>query len=226
MKPTIIHSKSFVKDAVDLILDKANAKLEGRGRFLLGLCGGRTAEPVYAELAERGKTLDWDRITMTFSDERCVGPEHADSNFGMAKRSLFEDIEIPPENIFRIHGEEPPDSAASSYEKSIVHLAEGDILSHNLLLLGVGEDGHTASLFPGTKALAERTRLVVPNFVPKQNSWRITFTYPLINASRHIIFLVNHKEKKRTIDAILNGDSSYPAAGVSATESVTWLLGF
>jgi 6-phosphogluconolactonase len=147
----------------------------------------------------------------------------------MAKRSLFDRIEIPPENIYRIRGEDPPESAAASYEKKLRLLADAahvKVLSHDLLLLGVGEDGHTASLFPGTAALSERNRLVVPNFVPKQNSWRITFTYPLINDSRHICFLVNHKKKQSMIDKILKGDRSYPASHVTASESVAWLLGF
>jgi len=229
MKLNVLHSKSFVQDATELIIDKANESLKARGKFILGLCGGKTPEPVYAELAKKKALLHWDNIFITFGDERCVNPDHEESNFRMTKKVLFDQIELPPQNVYRIHGEEAPDKAAIDYEKEIMHLNDqnsDNIMRHDLLLLGMGDDGHTASLFPETSALSDLSHLVVSNFVPKFGSYRITFTYKLINASRHICFLVNDARKETVLNEILKGNHAYPATNVTATESLTWLLGF
>jgi 6-phosphogluconolactonase len=227
MKPTILKTKSFAKDAADLIIKNAVEAIATRGSFILGLCGGKTPEPVYAEIARQGQFLNWSNIFITFGDERCVGPEHIESNFRMAKESFLKNVPIPSENIFRIQGELPPNTAAMEYEKRLLELqnVHHTEMLHDLLLLGVGDDGHTASLFPGSAALTENERLVVANYVEKFDSNRITFTYKLINNSRNICFLVNDSRKDKIVSEILNGNPAYPAAGVSAKESLTWVMG-
>ena len=148
----------------------------------------------------------------------------------MAKFSLLDHVTIPVENVFRMRGEIAPEFAASEYEKKLNDEAQQfseSLYIHDLLLLGLGDDGHTASLFPETEALDEEELSVVANFVPKFSSHRITFTFPLINSARHVCFLVNDSKKKQIIEDILNGNSEYPAARVNPIGGkLTWLLGF
>ncbi len=161
---------------------------------------------------------------VTFGDERCVPPDDAESNFRMAEESLLNRVEIPNENILRMRGELPPNEAADDYEAMLAAFGEKRFV-HDLILLGLGDDGHTASLFPGTAALEEQERNVVANFVPKFDTYRITFTYPLINAARHVCFLISGPKKKAIVDAILDGRSEVPAARIAPTR-LTWLLGY
>jgi 6-phosphogluconolactonase len=148
----------------------------------------------------------------------------------MARQSLLDTVPIPSGNIFRIQGELPPEQAAADYDARLAQIASGlgePRYRHDLLLLGMGPDGHTASLFPGTEALNEQTRNVVQNFVPKFDTFRITFTYPLINAARHVCFLVEGDDKKPIVEKILAGDTEYPAARVQPTDGrLTWLVGW
>ena len=154
-------------------------------------------------------------------------PDDAQSNFRMAKEALFDRIDIPRENIHRIRAEHSPESAAEQYDASLRRMAgEDPIFRHDLLLLGMGDDGHTASLFPGTEALNEKDRWVVANFVPKFDTHRITLTYPVLNAARHVAFLVNSKGKDGILEEVFSGTSSYPSAAVQPTAGrLTWLLG-
>jgi 6-phosphogluconolactonase len=229
MTPEVIHTTSFVDDAVRLILDSAREAIAQCGIFRVSLSGGRTPAPVYQAWAAAGADLPWDRVQITFGDERCVPPDDEQSNFLMASRTLLDAVPIPAGNVFRMKGELPPDDAAAEYEEKLAQVAArfGEPrYRHDLLLLGMGPDGHTASLFPGTEALKEHSRNVVPNFVPKLNTWRISFTYPLINASRHICFLVEGADKKPLVEQILAGEGDYPSEGVKPTDGkLTWLLG-
>ncbi len=224
MKPDIIHSKDFVADAVALIEEAAGDALAARGAFRLSLSGGNTPKPVFEALAKR--PLDWGRVVITFGDERCVPPDDEQSNFLMARRTLLDAVPIPAENILRMKGEIDPAEAAQDYEAGLAALAGGGVFRHDLILLGMGPDGHTASLFPGTPALAERQRLVVANYVPKMGMWRLTFTYPLLEAARHVCFLVNSAGKDAILDEVFSGKSNYPCAAVAPTDGrLTWLLG-
>lgn len=230
MKPRVIHTQAFVADAVNIILECAQTALEERGVFRISLSGGNTPAPIYSELAKRGAKLSWEKIQVTFGDERCVPPNDAQSNYRMAKEALFDAVPIPAENIFRMRGETPPDEAAADYEallaKEAAKLGE-ERFTHDLLLLGLGDDGHTASLFPETAALKETERNVVANFVPKFSTHRITFTYPLINAARHVCFLVQGTNKTPIVEAILRGGSGFPAERIEPKSGcLTWLLGF
>jgi 6-phosphogluconolactonase len=223
----VIHTADFVKEAVEWIEDSIGEALE-RGRAVVSLCGGGTPRPIYEALAR--KSLPWDRIIWTFGDERCVPPDHAESNYRMAKIALFDPAGVLPENVIRIKGELPPTEAAQECESRLREIAgtDDEILRHDLVLLGLGGDGHTASLFPGSTALEETKRWVVENHVAKFESWRVTFTYPLINAAREIVFLVGDESKRGVVEEVLSRQGDHPAEGIQpqADGNVNWLLGY
>lgn len=229
MKPNIRRTNEFVRDAAEFILQHARLALAERGEFRIALAGGNTPRPVYEELARIGHDLAWERVFITFSDERCVPPDDARSNFRMARESLFSRAAVPERSVARLRGEIEPQVAAQQYEDQLAVLAthKGEMIyRHDLILLGLGEDGHTASLFPGTAALEEKARKVVANFVPKLNTWRLTFTFPLISQARQICFLVNGDKHRDLIQRVIDGDSCYPAAQVhGAPGGVSWIIG-
>src|SRR5205823_9627669 len=197
------------------ILRHARAALAERDQFRIALSGGNTPRPIYTEFARIARDLPWDRVHFTFGDERCVPPDDPQSNFRMARESLFVLGPVPEKSIARMRGEIDPQLAAQEYQDGLDLLAtqRGEMIyRHDLLLLGLGDDGHTASLFPGTAALDETTRRVVANFVPKFNTWRLTFTFPLINRARHVLFLVGAAKNPGLIERVLEGDRQLPAA--------------
>ncbi len=218
----IIETGDFVAEAVRRIVAAAGAV---RGReFRLSLCGGGTPEAIYAALA--GEKVDWEKVLITFGDERAVPPDHADSNYRMVREALLDHVPIPDSNVVRIRGEFPPGEAARFCENELRERAQGGVFAHDLTLLGMGEDGHTASLFPGTGALGERERWVVANPVPQLDTTRISFTYPLINASREIMFLITGDKKRGLLKEVQAGGSGYPAEGVRpGSGRLCWLVG-
>jgi 6-phosphogluconolactonase len=227
--PRLVRTTDFARDAARFILDHGRAALAARGLFRLGLSGGNTPRRVHAALAELAGDFPWAKVQITFGDERCVPPDHDQSNYRMAKESLLEAVAIPAGNVFRIRGEIAPEAAALEYEQKLSAFASrgGEVrYVHDLLLLGLGEDGHTASLFPGSPALGETVRNVIPATGPKPPPQRVTMTFPLINAARHVCFLANDAAKQPLIDEILAGASTYPAGRVRPTAGqVTWLVG-
>ena len=227
--PNVIRTKNFVTDAADFILEQARNAIAERNEFRIALSGGNTPRPVYARLAAAGNDLRWELIRITFSDERCVPPDDPNSNFRMARETLLAPAAVPEKSILRMRGEIDPQIAAQEYQDQLDRIASKrseSIYRHDLILLGLGDDGHTASLFPGTAALGETTRRVVANFVPKLNAWRLTFTFPLINHAQHVLFLVGASKSPELIERVLNGDSQLPSARVdpSAGET-TWMIG-
>lgn len=228
MKREVVRSRNFVPDAARFILEHARTALAERNQFRIALSGGNTPRPVYRELARIGRDLPLDRVFFTFSDERCVPPEDEQSNFHMARDTLFAPAQIPEKSIARMRGEIDPRIAAQEYQEEIDLLAiqQGEgIYRHDLILLGLGDDGHTASLFPGTEALQEKTRKVAANFVPRLNAWRITFTFLLISQARQICFLANANKNAALLESVLAGDKQYPAAQVEAAHGeLTWIL--
>lgn len=229
MSREIIRTKNFVADAANFIVDLARKSLAERNEFRIALSGGNTPRPVYTELARVGRDLPWERTLITFGDERCVPPNDEQSNYRMARETLFAPAVIPDKSVMRMRGEIDPQIAAQEYQDHVDVLAapRGEqVYRHDLILLGLGDDGHTASLFPGTAALDETTRRVTANFVPKFNAWRLTFTFPLINHARHICFLVNAAKQADLVERVLNGDAKYPASRVNPSAGeVTWILG-
>ena len=225
----ILRTKNFAAVAANFIVDLAHKALAERNEFRIALSGGNTPRLVYTELARIGRDLPWERVLITFGDERCVPPDDAQSNFHMARETLFLPGGIPEKSIMRMRGEIDPQIAAQEYQDHVDLLAtqRGEqIYAHDLILLGLGEDGHTASLFPGTAALEEATRRIVANFVPQLNTWRLTFTFPLINHARQICFLANASKHADLIERVLKGDKQYPASRVNPSGGdLTWILG-
>ena len=225
----VVRTKNLVADAAGFILGHARKALAERNEFRIALSGGNTPAPVYARIAAEAHDFPWDRVRFTFGDERCVPPDDPQSNFRMARENLFVPASVPEKSIMRMRGEIDPQIAAQEYEDELAAIAAGGgepIYQHDLILLGLGPDGHTASLFPGTAALQETTHRVVANFVPKFNAWRLTFTYPLINHARQILFLVGASKSPQLIERVLAGDPEFPAARVNPVAGgVTWMIG-
>jgi 6-phosphogluconolactonase len=225
----VIRTKNFVADAAAFILEQAHEAIGERNEFRIALSGGNTPAPVYARVAAEVQDFPWEKVRFTFGDERCVPPADPQSNFRMARENLFAPAAVPAKSIMRMRGEIDPQIAAHEYEQQLDAIAaqHGEpIYQHDLILLGLGDDGHTASLFPRTAALEEKTRTVVANFVPKLNTWRLTLTFPLINGARHILFLVGASKSSELVERVLEGDRQFPAARVNPSAGeVTWIIG-
>jgi 6-phosphogluconolactonase len=174
--------------------------------------------------------LDWHKMRIFFGDERTVPPDHPDSNFRAAYETLLDVAPIPNDAIFRMHCELGADKAAARYEQAIreeFNLAPGELPRFDVILLGLGTDGHTASLFPGTPALEERERLVVPNPVPQLNTTRLTLTFPVLNAAKTVLFLVTGNDKAPAVRQSLTGDIAdrSPAGRVQPTNGgLLWYI--
>ena len=216
--------------AARFVAEQSERCLAERGRFTIALSGGSTPRRLYQILASPpyGNSLAWDCWHIFWSDERCVPPEHADSNYLMAKESLLDHVSIPDDQVHRIHGETVPHEAARSYEATVREVLEPPAPVFDLILLGIGEDGHTASLFPGTEALGEEERLVVDNWVPHLQIHRITFTLPLLNSAKVVAFLDTGEAKAEVVRKVLEpgaGDDVPPAALVRpSTGEAHWFL--
>ena len=227
--PKVIRSKNFVADGAAFILEQARKAIAERNEFWIALSGGNTPAPIYNRIAAEAQDFPWELVRFTFGDERCVPPDNPQSNFRMARENLFVPASVPEKSIIRMRGEIDPQIAAQEYEDQLNALAtkRGELIyQHDLILLGLGDDGHTASLFPGTAALDETTGRVVANFVPKLNAWRLTFTFPLINHARHVLFLVGASKNPQLIERVLAGDRQFPAARVNPIAGdVTWMIG-
>ncbi len=173
--------------------------VEERGAFHIALAGGSTPEGVYRLLAQSPLKgiIDWSRVHVWFGDERCVPPDHPQSNYRMARAALLTQVPLPEAQVHRIVGEMPPERAAQAYAEELKRYApraSDQVPVLDMILLGTGPDGHVASLFPGTDIL-KRRKPAAAVFVPKLDSWRISLTFPVINAARHIMLLVSGRKK-------------------------------
>jgi 6-phosphogluconolactonase len=196
---------SFVDGAATFIAGLATESVAERGRFTIALAGGSTPRPIYARLAAADH-IDWRKVHVSFSDERCVPPDDAASNYRMAREALLDQVPLPPANTHRVRGEADPAQAALAYEQDLQGVFRtATAPAFDLICLGMGDDGHTASLFPGTAALRERERWVVAQYVAVARAWRVTFTPALINAARHVLFLVEGVGKNETLRHVLEG---------------------
>jgi 6-phosphogluconolactonase len=215
----VADAAALYHTAAEEFSSRAEAAISDHGRFSVALSGGNTPRGVYAELAAQKKnSLPWNKIYVFFGDERHVPPEDPESNYRMARESLLSKVPIPEENVHRVLAELPAPAAAVQYEMDIrtfFHLPAGAFPRFDLVFLGLGDDGHTASLFPGSQALHEQSRIVVANFVEKFNGYRITFTYPVLNHASQVVFLVSGKSKAQIVKEIFTShEGSYPAQGV------------
>lgn len=205
----------------------ARAALEAvtaRGKFSVALAGGGTPKLAYSRIAQAQESatrlLPWERIHIFFGDERCVPPNHPDSNFRMAREALLSRVPIPLANVHPLRGGEPPDEAAAAAEidlRAFFELHAGEPPRLDLVLLGLGSDGHTASLFPDTAALRETTRLLCANWVPKLDAHRLTMTYPALNSAGEVLFIAAGVEKAQVLREIVQpllGAPEHPAARV------------
>ncbi|MEO5719657.1 MAG: 6-phosphogluconolactonase [Chthoniobacterales bacterium] len=229
MNREVIRSADLVGDGAAFILRQARQALAERGEFRIALSGGNTPRPIYTEFGRIARDLPWERVRFTFGDERCVPPDDAQSNYRMAREALFEPFAIPEKSVLRLRGEIEPVLAAQEYEDALALLAtqHGETMyRHDLMLLGMGDDGHTASLFPGSAALSEQVRRVAANYVPKLDAWRLTMTFPLLNQSRQVLFLVSGEKSPELLEQVLAGNSEYPAAQVNPPNGqLTWMIG-
>jgi len=201
-------NRGVVDGSADLIVDIAASAIAERGRFVVALSGGGTPKPIYARLAtaEYRDRVAWEKVHIFFGDERCVPPDDARSNYRMVREAWLDHSAIPAENIHRIHGEDNPVHEALRYEQDIARLyRSARFPAIDLILLGMGDNGHTASLFPGTAALRETARWVVAQYVEVMTTWRVTFTAPLINAARHVAFLAEGAGKAQMLWNVLEG---------------------
>nr|WP_320133916.1 6-phosphogluconolactonase [uncultured Holophaga sp.] len=208
----------------ELFIQEARASLEVRGHCRIALAGGSTPRGLYTCLAEHhAEDLSWERLDFFWGDERPVGPEDPDSNFRMARESLLSRLPVDPARIHRLEGERS--DAAEHYEAELRRVFAPEAQPRfDLVLLGMGPDGHTASLFPGCSALEETRRWVVATEVPGKGR-RLTLTYPVLNAARAVVFLVAGAEKREALRSVLGGSAgeSLPAARVRP-ERLWWML--
>ena len=209
----------------------ASDAIRDHGVFRATLSGGSTPRAMHHVLASApfAGSVDWSRVRFFWGDERCVPPDDERSNYRMAKETLLDPLGIPAESVFRMRGEDPPARAAADYARLLgrefPRLARPRM---DLVYLGLGADGHTASLFPGSGALSERKGPVAANYVAKLGEWRLTLTFPTLNAARRIVFLVAGAEKRDPVEKILKRRRGYrelPASGIRpARGSLVWLL--
>jgi 6-phosphogluconolactonase len=221
---------AVAREAADRFVAAALGAIGARGTFRVALSGGTTPNAVFPLLREppRVDQVDWSRVEFFWGDERSVPPDDPQSNFGTAYRMLISQLPgVRPAAIHRMQAEsEDLDAAALAYEAELrlVFGVSGTALpAFDLMWLGLGPDGHTASLFPGSAALREQERWVVPNFWRAADTWRMTVTYPVIDAARETVFLVTGENKVNAVRHVRSGRSRLPAARVRGG-SVTWLL--
>ena len=224
--------QELATEAADLLLWLAERAISARGRFLIALSGGSTPRTLYETLtASDTRAVEWSKVLFFFGDERCVPPSHSESNYHTAQTSLFLPLQIPDSHIYRMKGEEEPRAAAADYEsvmRRVFSAAEDPWPRFDLILLGLGDDGHTASLFPGTEALAERKKWVVPGVAPSGVRDRLTVTLDVINRADVILFLVAGPGKASIVREVLGTPESterYPASLVQpVTGRLLWFL--
>lgn len=218
--------------AADEFISLVVAQPEGKP-FHVALSGGSTPKKLFDVLAARGRdAVPWDRVELWWGDERCVPPEHPDSNYGMTKAHLIDPLQLDrgpagPAKIHRLEGERPPIQAAQEYERALVG-ALGAPPIFDLVWLGMGPDGHTASLFPGSAGVLEKQAFVIANGVDspltRGPTTRLSITFPVIDAARHVRFLVGGVDKAATLAEVAKGPNErFPSSLVSAADTV-WML--
>ncbi len=204
------------------------AALADEPRVTLCLTGGSTPVHAYERLA-LAEGLDWERVHVFWGDERCVPPEHAESNYAMARRTLLDPARVPESNVHKMPGNCPPDEGAQVYEQALAQFF-GDDLRFDVLHLGMGDDGHTASLFPGSPALDERDRRVVPALAPASAAVRerLTLTFPVLSRARLCLFAAAGAGKRDAFSDVLDAydgeQAGPPAARVTVDGDLTWLV--
>ena len=223
---------ALAEAAARAIVDEAREAVATRGRFTIALAGGATPRETYERLAlpPLRDEMPWDRTWAFFGDERAVPPDHPDSNYRMAHETLLSRVPIPPAQVFRMRGEaEDPEVAAGEYARALGHAfgtRRGELPRFDLVLLGMGVDGHAASLFPGSPVVREVFRAVAAVHVAAASiPQRLTLTLPVLNAAARVVFLVAGAEKAKVVKAVLGEGATLPAAMVRPDNGeLVWLL--
>ena len=198
--------------AADWIASAVEAAIRARGTARFAISGGNTPKRTFELLADPGhdfrKRIDWSRLLLFWVDERCVPPDSPDSNYHLAREAFLSKIPLPPENVIRIEGELDPEQAAARYESALrdrFRLEGAELPRFDLILLGLGDNGHTASLFPHSSTLHELMRLAVATQVEAKNPWRVTLTWPVLNHADKIFFLIQDTSKADVVKEVLLG---------------------
>jgi len=216
--------------AAERFVAAAAAAIAARGRFSVALSGGSTPKALYARLAAPvwAARIDWARVHVFWGDERCVPPDHASSNFRMAREALLDHVPIPAAQVHRLRGEDDPSAAAPAYERELRAAFPDGVARLDLALLGMGDNGHTASLFPGLSAVRETARWVVAERVDEVGMWRLTLTPPALNGAASVLFLVAGRDKAAMLARVLDGPRDVDLLPVQAIApvdgTVTWLV--
>lgn len=218
-------SDALADAAAEAVAGACQRSISARGRFTLALSGGSTPQALYRCLATRGD-IDWARVHVVWGDERCVPATHSASNYGMAREALLDRIEVPAAQVYRLRGEAPPHDEARRYEAVLRALVPDGVL--DLVLLGLGRDGHTASLFPGHVAGQEQHRWVAEASFDDARGHRLTLTLPLLSSAREVLFLVAGRDKATVLAAVIDGPDqpeTLPAQRIARqSAAVRWLV--
>lgn len=212
--------------AVHHFLEFANHSIEKQGKFVVALSGGSTPNAIYAALKKMGNRIDWSKVHLFWGDERSVPPNHPDSNYHTAMQAGLKNLPIPKQQIHRMVAEKDIEIEAEKYEAAI-KCERIEPSSFDLVMLGVGEDGHIASLFPNTEALQEKKRWVLANEVPQLKTTRMTITYPCIQAAKAVVIYAMGKAKQSIISQILHSppNSNWPASQIANdSHPVLWIV--
>jgi 6-phosphogluconolactonase len=204
---------ALARRAAEYFVEMAQESVEVQGRARIALSGGSTPKAAFELLADRGQPwfnrMPWRQIDLFWVDERCVPPDHAESNYRMTREALLDRVPMLPEQIHRMEGELEPEAAAARYESEIrnsFRLEGAELPRFDLVALGMGADGHTASIFPKTEAIYEMTRMVTANHVPQKDAWRLTLTWPVINHARSVFFIIGGADKAQVLKEVVEGE--------------------
>ena len=225
------NTTALAHAAADRFVAASQEAIEKRGRFMVALSGGTTPQETYGRLADPSLAtkVSWRNVQLFWGDERCVPPDHPDSNYRMVRKTLIQKVPIPQTNVHRIQGELDPDLAAEAYVDELRSVFGSEERPRfDLIFLGLGKDGHIASLFPGSLALRETEHWVLAVFAETLQTWRVTLTPPVLNSARQLSFLVAGKSKADRLREVLEGEAqpeSLPAQIIQPRNGqVTWLI--
>lgn len=231
VSPTVDQVTKATAEWITGILETAVA---ARGRARLAISGGSTPKAVFELLADPGhpflQRMPWKKLELFWVDERCVPPTDSESNYGMTKAAMLDKVPLPAKNIHRMEGELDPQEAASRYESEIRNtfkLEGAETPTFDLILLGMGPDGHTASLFPHTEGLNEMARITIANHVPQKDTWRMTLTWPVITQGREVAFLIEGADKADIVHTVFTGaydPETYPSQMIRPASGKMTLL--
>ncbi len=207
------NSQALARAGARHFAERVEQSIAKRGRARIAISGGSTPKATFALLADPtgpyAASIPWDKIDLFWVDERSVGPEDDDSNYRMTREALLSKVPLNPDQVHRMEGELDPEEAASRYEsviRSVFRLEGAELPRFDTVWLGMGDDGHTASLFPHTEGLRELGRIVIANHVPQKDTWRITLSLPVINEALDVVFLIGGEQKADLLERVFYGE--------------------